>query len=98
MLALAGEVAGGAVPAGRPPDFTAQARQVLGPDKLLVIALPVAADTEPDRAIAATAREHRTAGADHVILMLPPGGQFAAGVHQREQLAPALRESQPLKY
>jgi hypothetical protein len=63
---------------------------VLGPDKLLVMALPVAADTDSGPAIAATVREHRTVGADHVIVMLPPGGQFAAGVDRLEQLAPPL--------
>jgi probable F420-dependent oxidoreductase len=47
MLALAGEVADGAMPAGLPPEFTAQARQALGPDKLLVIGLSVQA--QPDR-------------------------------------------------
>jgi probable F420-dependent oxidoreductase len=55
MLALAGEVAQGALPAGVPPEFTAQARQVLGPDKLLVVGLSVAVDSNPDRA-KATAR------------------------------------------
>ena len=39
MLALAGEVADGAIPAGLPPEYTARARQVLGPDKLLVVGL-----------------------------------------------------------
>jgi hypothetical protein len=37
MLDLAAEVADGAIPAGLPPEYTARARQVLGPDKLLVI-------------------------------------------------------------
>lgn len=36
-----------------PPEFTAHARQLLGPDKLLVIALSVVADPDPDRARAA---------------------------------------------
>src|SRR6202012_3818881 len=36
--------------------FTAQARQVLGPDKLLVVGLSVAPDGDPERA-AATARQ-----------------------------------------
>ena len=39
MLALAGEIADGAIPAMLPAEFTAQARQVLGPDRLLVIGL-----------------------------------------------------------
>ena len=59
MLALSGEIADGAMPAMVPPEFTAQARQVLGPDKLLVVGLAVAADADPERA-KATAR--RTMG------------------------------------
>jgi alkanesulfonate monooxygenase SsuD/methylene tetrahydromethanopterin reductase-like flavin-dependent oxidoreductase (luciferase family) len=35
MLALSGEIADGALPAMAPPEFTAQARQLLGPGKLL---------------------------------------------------------------
>jgi probable F420-dependent oxidoreductase len=56
MLALSGEVADGALPAMVPPEFTAQARQLLGPDKLLVAGLAVVADADADRA-KATARE-----------------------------------------
>jgi probable F420-dependent oxidoreductase len=56
MLGLAGEIADGALPAVRPPEFTAYARQVLGPDKLLVMGLSVVSDTDRDRA-RATARE-----------------------------------------
>jgi probable F420-dependent oxidoreductase len=50
MLALAGEVADGALPAGLPPERTAQARQTLGPDKLLVVGLSVIPDADRDRA------------------------------------------------
>jgi probable F420-dependent oxidoreductase len=50
MLALSGEIADGALPAMTPPEFTAQARQLLGPDKLLVVGLGVVADADPDRA------------------------------------------------
>jgi probable F420-dependent oxidoreductase len=53
MLALSGEIADGAMPAMVPPEFTAQARRVLGPDKLLVVGLAVAADADPERAKAA---------------------------------------------
>ena len=139
MLALSGEIADGAMPAMVPPAFTAQARQVLGPDKLLVVGLAVAADADPERAkatarqtvagrlaapgtyaatmarlgysqqeiaevsdrlldalvgyggteaIAAKVREHLAAGADHVMVM--PTADFADGVDQLEQLAPAL--------
>ncbi|WP_067676444.1 TIGR03620 family F420-dependent LLM class oxidoreductase [Nocardia miyunensis] len=50
MLALAGEIADGALPAGLPPEHTAQARQALGPDKLLVVGLSVVIDNDLDRA------------------------------------------------
>ena len=142
MLALASEIADGALPAGLPAKFTAQAREVLGPDKLLVVGLSVIADADPDRAkaaaretvsgrlsapsyaarmaelgytareiaevdnrlvdalvahgdaaaIAAKVQEHLYAGADHVALLLPIGAEFATGIDQLEQLAPALVE------
>jgi probable F420-dependent oxidoreductase len=57
MLAMAGEIADGALPAMAPPEFTAQARQTLGEDKLLVVGLSVITDNDGDRAKAA-AREH----------------------------------------
>lgn len=57
MLALAAEVADGALPAGLPPEHTAQARAVLGPDKLLVVAQSVVLDDDRDRA-RATARQN----------------------------------------
>ena len=44
MLALGGDIADGALPAMLPPEFTAQARRVLGPDKLLVVGLSVVVD------------------------------------------------------
>jgi probable F420-dependent oxidoreductase len=142
MLALASEVADGAMPAGLPSTFTAQAREVLGPDKLLVVGLSVIPDADADRAraaaresvsnrlaaasyaariaelgysdreitevsdrlvdavvahgdsaaIAAKVREHLRAGADHVTLLLPTGGEFSAGIDELERLAPALAE------
>ncbi|WP_326643508.1 TIGR03620 family F420-dependent LLM class oxidoreductase [Nonomuraea fuscirosea] len=61
MLALAGELADGALPAGGPPAFTAQARQVLGPDKLLVVGLTMVPDSDPARAREG-ARERVSAG------------------------------------
>ncbi|MEV4088487.1 LLM class flavin-dependent oxidoreductase, partial [Nonomuraea fuscirosea] len=61
MLALAGELADGALPAGGPPAFTAQARQVLGPDKLLVVGLTMVPDSDPARARQG-ARERVSAG------------------------------------
>jgi probable F420-dependent oxidoreductase len=142
MLALAGEIADGAMPAGLPATFTAQAREALGPDKLLVVGLSVIPDADADQAkaaaresvsgrlaapsyaariaglgysaqeiaevsdllvdaivahgdstaVAVKVREHLLAGADHVTLLLPIGGEFSAGVDQLEQLAPALAE------
>jgi len=126
MLSLSREIADGAMPAMVPPAFTAQARQVLGPDKLLVIGLAVAADADVERAqaaarqtvagrlgqpgtyaatmarlgyslvgyggpaaIAAKVGEHLAAGADHVMVMTT-GGDFAEGVDQLAELAPAL--------
>jgi probable F420-dependent oxidoreductase len=143
LLALGGEHADGALPAGLPPMFTAHARQVLGPDKLLVVGLTVIADRDADRAkdvarqtvsanlgrtsyaatiaglgfsdrdlaevsdrivdevvahggpeaIATKVREHLTAGADHVALMLPMSIELATGIDQLEWFAPALVEA-----
>lgn len=134
MLALAGERADGAFPAGLPPEFSAEARGLLGPDKLLVVGLSMARDTEAARevvsarlgvasyasrlaelgysvgdidevsdrlvnalvahggptGIAAKVGEHLEAGADHVVLLPPIGGEFSAGIDQFEELAPAL--------
>jgi probable F420-dependent oxidoreductase len=144
MLALAGEITDGAIPAMVPPEFTSEARQVLGPDKLLVVGLPVVVDADSRRAketaremlssrlgmagtsyaatlarlgypdqeiaevsdqlvdaiignggpasIAAKVREHLAAGADHVMVLPPMGGDFAVGVDDLERLAPALVE------
>ncbi|WP_328460743.1 LLM class flavin-dependent oxidoreductase [Streptomyces sp. NBC_00448] len=140
MLALAGEASDGALPVGVPPQYTAYTRQLLGPDKLLVVGMTVVPDQDRERArtgaremaaallarpsfaaiaaqiglagpgdrepddelvdalvghgdpdaIAATARRHLAAGADHVVLMLQPGGEFTDGVAALEELAPAL--------
>jgi probable F420-dependent oxidoreductase len=49
MLALAGETADGAFPGGLPAEFTARARQSLGPDKLLVVGLFMARDIQAAR-------------------------------------------------
>jgi len=87
MLALAAEIADGALPAGKPPAFTAEARQTLGPDKLLVVAISTDADSAQT---VAAAHAHLAAGADRVILMVPPGGEFTPGVSQLVALAPAL--------
>jgi probable F420-dependent oxidoreductase len=55
MLTLAGQFADGAMPAMLPPEFTALARRLLGPDKLLVIGLAIVTGTDADR-VKATAR------------------------------------------
>jgi probable F420-dependent oxidoreductase len=90
MLELAGEITDGAMPALQPPEFTAQARQVLGPDKLLVIFVRASTEQGDASAITAGVREHIAAGADHVIAGLPIGTDFTVGVDRLEQLAPAL--------
>jgi hypothetical protein len=41
-------------------------------------------------AIAAKVREHLSAGADHVALMLPPSIELATGIDQLEWLASTL--------
>jgi probable F420-dependent oxidoreductase len=56
MIALAGELADGVLPAGLPPAFTAQVRAALGPDKLLVVGLSVITDTTDREAARAAAR------------------------------------------
>ncbi|MEE6136896.1 LLM class flavin-dependent oxidoreductase [Mycobacterium sp. 050128] len=91
MLALAGDIADGALPAMSTPDFTAHARQSLGPEKLLVVGMAVEVD-RPDAAIAGQVREHLAAGADHVALLLPIGIEFDSGIRQLERWAPALAE------
>lgn len=137
MLALAGDLADGAFPAGLPTEFTARARRALGPDKLLVVGLSVARDIQGARdavsvrlgvpsyaarlaelgysardldevsdrlvkalvahgdpaGIAANAREHLAAGADHVTLLPPIGGEFTEGMAHLEELGPALFEA-----
>jgi probable F420-dependent oxidoreductase len=56
MIALAGELADGVFPAGLPPAFTAQVREALGPDKLLVVGLSVITDTTDRETARAKAR------------------------------------------
>lgn len=89
MLALAGDIADGAFPAGQAAEFTAQARATLGPDKLLVVGLSL----DPDPTVVGDdAREHLLAGADHVVILPPLGGDFGEGIDQLEKVAPALTE------
>jgi probable F420-dependent oxidoreductase len=56
MLALAAEIADGAMSIFVPPRYTASARQVLGPDKILVAGLTAVVDEDLDRARAAARR------------------------------------------
>ena len=145
MLALAGELADGALPAGLPPAFTAQARTALGPDKLLVVGLTTIPDDDPEHGrslartavstsfgmdwyaatiarlgytdqqiadadealvddvvahgsaarIAAAVHAHLDAGADHVVVQLRPGGDYAEGIDVLEALIPALNDATP---
>jgi probable F420-dependent oxidoreductase len=50
MLRLARDMADGAQPTMAPPSFTAAAREVLGPDKLLVVGMAVVVDDDRDAA------------------------------------------------
>lgn len=140
MLALAGELADGALPAGLPPAYTAVARAALGPDALLVVGMSTIPDDDPapareaasatvtrlaglewyartltrvgytaeqvaavDRAlvddvvahgnpgrISAAVRAHLAAGADHVVVQLRPGGEYADDVDTLAALVPRL--------
>lgn len=89
MLALAGRRADGALPTLVPPEYTRRAREELGPDKLLVVGLSVAADADPDRA-RALARHFATA------VISRPGSPYAVnlarlGYSPDELSAPADR-------
>jgi probable F420-dependent oxidoreductase len=70
MLALSAEIADGALPAMAPPEFTARARQQIGPDKLRVVGLAVVADPDPGRA--------RTIARQTVAGRLGQSGPYAA--------------------
>jgi alkanesulfonate monooxygenase SsuD/methylene tetrahydromethanopterin reductase-like flavin-dependent oxidoreductase (luciferase family) len=91
MLALAGELADGALPAMPWPDFTAQARQLLGPDKLPVVLVRSVIGQDASE-VAATVSEQLAVGADHVIVGLPLDSDFATGVDHLVGLAPVLVE------
>jgi probable F420-dependent oxidoreductase len=82
MLALAADIADGAMPAMQPATFTAHARETLGPDKLLVVGLGAVPDVDVSA--------HLAAGADHVTLLPPLDGDFETGVEALEKLAPAV--------
>lgn len=85
MLAVARDHADGALPAVQPPAFTALAREVLGPDKLLAVGLPVVADDDAGRARDA-ARTFLSA-----VLGLD-GSPYAAGLRRLGYSESALAE------
>ena len=89
MIALAGELTAGALPAGTPPAFTAQARATLGPDKLLVVYVPIQASDEP-AAVSDILAQHLDAGADHVILGMSYNADFRPVITRLEHLAPTV--------
>lgn len=87
MTALAAEGADGMIPAMQAPEFTAESREQLGPDKLLIVGM--ANSAEPQE-VADGVRQHLEAGADHVILMSSTQNGFQARTAEFEQLAAAL--------
>ena len=89
LLAVAGELADGALPAGQPPDATAAARAVLGADKLLVIYMPFTA-SDTAASISAAIDEHAAAGADHVIVGMSYDTDFDVAVRRLEDFSPEL--------
>jgi len=92
MLALAADIADGAMPAMTPPEFTQSARHALGPDKLLITLLDSTTDHGRPSTIAELVRRHLEASADHVILGLPMGGDFTTGIDHLQHLATALTD------
>jgi probable F420-dependent oxidoreductase len=92
MLALAGEAADGAMPAGVSPEATGTARRILGADKLLVVLVQASSASAAGPAFADNVRAHLAAGADHVVASVGMGGDFEVGVELLEQLAPALTD------
>jgi len=73
MLALAGEISDGALPILVPATYTANARQVLGPDRILVVGLSAVVDEDQDQA--------RAAARQYVSQVLGrPGSPYAANL------------------
>lgn len=89
LLALAAELADGALPAGTPPKATAEAREILGADRLLIVYVSLAASDEPAEVVEAVG-EHRAAGADHVIVGMPYDTDFGSAVERMERLMATL--------
>jgi probable F420-dependent oxidoreductase len=90
MLALAAELTDGAMPAMVEPEQTAQARELLGPDKLLVVLIDGSDEKGVPSAVAAKVDEHAAAGADHVVVSVRIGTDFTEGIERLEDLAPDL--------
>ena len=97
MLEVARDMADGAVPSGQPPEFTKHARQTIGPHKLLVV-LTETPLGHPVEEVVADVRGHRTAGADHVVVLLPKGTDFHLSIDYLEQLGTRIDELATLPY
>ena len=89
MLALAAERADGAHPYASPVETTAAARQILGPDKLLVPEQLVIYDTDPARA-----REAARAYRARTLAMFRAVGDPAASPYSRNMLRLGYTEEQ----
>ncbi|SFS65982.1 LLM class flavin-dependent oxidoreductase [Saccharopolyspora flava] len=85
LTALGAEMADGTFPAMRTPEYTAETRKALGPDKLLIVGIDNAAQPQE---VADQVRQHRDAGADHVVLMSSARVGLAARTEELAQLAP----------
>ncbi|MBO1768288.1 LLM class flavin-dependent oxidoreductase [Allobranchiibius sp. GilTou38] len=88
MTAVAAELADGALPAGQSPQFTAQVRDQIGADRLLIVYVPVG-ESGPDELNDAIS-QHRAMGADHVVVGTPYDADFEAAARRLADLAPAL--------
>jgi probable F420-dependent oxidoreductase len=91
LLAVANELADGALPAGQPPEATAAARKVLGAEKLLVVYVPFTA-SDTAAVISSAVDGHIAAGADHLIVGMSYDTDFSVAVERLEDLAPILAD------
>ena len=89
MLALAKAATDGALPAGGSPSQTAEARGVLGEQKLLIVYADITGENP-----AAAIRAHLDAGADQVIAGGSLGADFPAHIERLLRLAPELADLQ----
>lgn len=90
MLALGADAADGVFPAMQPPEFTATARETVGEDRLVVVAIRVDMGDAAD-AVAAQVAAHREAGADHVVLLPQGSGDFLGDTAYLASLAAVAR-------